>query len=504
MCILNFQEYLKTKTNGFHSITTEPFNHDEYISDVIFGAKVYETKLCRFSKCHISIDKVIYEKIYEQIEINTDLITQMEILIRGVPQNDTKHTDIALLKHYLSNDTQIPITDGITMTEDSPLLNLITVIKNLKKGWSCAIFAHPLVAPVCSLFVELCFKAGLPRNCVHLFIMQRQDLRLSHADQRHAVGVVTEFADMESAIDELTSLTSHYKYPWRLRRILVQENVYDRFKVLVKRKLQLLTNKTTELDIAYLDLSSDADHDYGTLFIFDDPSGDLDMKKSIVHVESYRTSKEALLLLRKYNCMFMSLWCSDMSTCNNIAYNSNVCFVVLNSGFDLEVYIKYYANNDTCFLGIVKEINTDKDAEIVKLISDFSKINVDGSVSFVNNILKDTPHDVKELLEPAEAYTDEVKINKNKIIMRIHKRNCVYYIFQFDSSVTVLCRLLLIMGAILRGNGVVIADCSDNVIFKSLLNKKFPILFRKFNEKNFCDFQFERFIWSSFGETFAN
>ncbi|CAB3251002.1 unnamed protein product [Arctia plantaginis] len=261
---------------------------------------------------------------------NQNLFAQLEYLNREIPIEDTKAQLNLIIQqlYYLSscNVNNIPktsTTDVIRMlnyshfpmSRETPLLHLGFVVR------ACvylidihsipSIAASKETAEVCYLFTTLCNDAGLA------VVTEFGGNAMEHHAGKEAlgaIGVISECSDVDSAVDVF--LKSSKEVPWRLRRILVQENVYKQFKDALTWKCNLnITGKGKNTQS-----TSDILHFNNRVFLID--ALDItDPKPSEVIVEAYRTRKELLSFLNKYRPHYVSLWANDIAEINEVAHS---------------------------------------------------------------------------------------------------------------------------------------------------------------------------------------
>ncbi|XP_028040070.1 uncharacterized protein LOC114250408 [Bombyx mandarina] len=173
--------------------------------------------------------------------------------------------------------------------------------------------------------------------------------------------VVTARCDLDSAVDMFIASSSNA--PWRLRSILVQENVYDHFKRAMKWKHDLGCSEKKP-DIELSDLTYEIE---GKKFIFDYTGrGDV----TGVTIEAYRTTKELLQLLDNCKPYYLSLWASDVAEADEVALKC--CSNVVWSN-DLANFASPVALFNIIFP--IRVRNAENGGEIKELVKDWTKLS---------------------------------------------------------------------------------------------------------------------------------
>ncbi|CAH0401684.1 unnamed protein product [Chilo suppressalis] len=311
---------------------TDGFNTIESRKDATCLLKNIDDKDCKgrkASEIHLIDFKLM--KLRKELEINANLFSQIEFLIRKVPIDDVLNCDLKLISQNILYNTTTSFTTPIKrctciLMDNSPLALFGSVVQILRKFTSCMIIVSRLRAVVGHLFVELCHKVGL--NEVELIFDKRSSLvniyfknldRGASSFDSGCVGVITENGDIDSAVDVLIETT--VRHPWQLRRILVQENVYTTFKNAMRWKTQQDLGEQTKF-------SAESFSYKGKQFFLDYTQ--TDRINEYIAVESYRTTKELLTLLNKYNNFYMSLWTSSLVESNEITHYASSDIVWIN------------------------------------------------------------------------------------------------------------------------------------------------------------------------------
>ncbi|XP_075977348.1 uncharacterized protein LOC142977356 [Anticarsia gemmatalis] len=242
----------------------------------------------------------------DQLKRNIKLFAQLDYLSRKIPLEDTE-TQVHIIiqqMHHMSQQCDITLT-GVEVVAwralgaASPLLALGHAARLLLLAGRCGLRAARLAAPVCHLFAALCRRAGLN---VTVHFVEELDQPADDEVPAGAVGVVCGLADVESAADALRASSSHV--PWKLRRVLVQENVFEQFKRAVARR--------GPPGVAGRAFYAEGDGEERT--------GGEAGEAERVPVEAYRSDKEALALLRRLAPHYVSLWAADVARVNLFAH----------------------------------------------------------------------------------------------------------------------------------------------------------------------------------------
>lgn len=141
--------------------------------------------------------------------------------------------------------------------------------------------------------------------------------------------IVTENADMHSAVDEITKSFKNLRSPWMIHRILVQENIQDRFLILLERNLPKIdpifwgqsdivlkyeshVKKFIEKGIKLIQAPI-SDVLKATIAVGAPMTTDM-RQVPIVILEPFRTSKEAITLFNKQHMgNFVSIWSENIT-----------------------------------------------------------------------------------------------------------------------------------------------------------------------------------------------
>ncbi|XP_059057610.1 uncharacterized protein LOC131851180 [Achroia grisella] len=257
------------------------------------------------------------KKLVEKIEENTELFCQLEHLLRKKPMDEVKNIDLKIIKNsLLDNFSWASCTDSVTFTDTTPLALLAIFSYNYVNDKEFRVVGTEQTTPLCYLFVKLCRDVGL--NNVTFGLTDKKIDKCMFFNKFTCAGVVTEKSDINSAVDAF--LLSSSQHPWSLKRIFVQENVYETFKKCIEGKSKLKEQENAKVTEDVKKLANELYVYKNKVFMFDF-AGDYDsLVDSTVHnicVEAYRTTKEVLSLIQNVN--FLSLWSSDIAEAHEIA-----------------------------------------------------------------------------------------------------------------------------------------------------------------------------------------
>lgn len=330
-----------------------------------------------------------------------------------------------------------------------------------------------------------------------------------------------------------------------MRRIIVQENTYERFKRSVRSKVGSLNLrklpieeivKTPELvDLStyipdLLEKSKDILYYRHKLLAFDYVGclGDTAHTR-IVLVDTYRTTKELLCLMRRYKPRYLSLWCDQISTANEIVFGLDVPNVWLNDfglfsgpGGVAETFLKYqdYDKED-----VSSEHEVSK--EIIKSLK-WNTFSIKQRKLALENALQkiyDTghhslPEDKDLVINYVRTWNDNssLTVRDGVLCQQIKLPVGVIQCINLRDNLLDVIKTLLIGNILRYRNGEMFNEVSLE-IFSShdIPIKKTDLLLPTKNFFYCIDNQFfisysnsdsylflTKTIWSSFGETFAN
>ncbi|XP_039759280.1 uncharacterized protein LOC120633201 isoform X2 [Pararge aegeria] len=308
----------------------------------------------RFSGSMILVHDIseIPKKLFslaEKMKENIDLFSQLDYMIRKIPINESKNVDLQLLIQnllYCSGDTSGRIFCGgfmwcIRIDTESSLATLGCVAQALmSKVTHLTIECTVETAAICCLFTDLCHQVGLQEK-VKLAILSETTDRHSNVTvdlnniyvsemKSGCVGIVTARSDVDSAVDTFLAATN--RRPWNIKKILVQESVLERFKNTLEWKTKSTQNTPKRMVDQKLEALSASVYNYeGKIFLCEFAGTELE-KNSVntILIDSYRTTKELLSLLKGLNHFAASLWCSDIAESNEIAFNIDSSIIWIN------------------------------------------------------------------------------------------------------------------------------------------------------------------------------
>uniref|UniRef100_A0A1B0D477 HBS1-like protein N-terminal domain-containing protein n=1 Tax=Phlebotomus papatasi TaxID=29031 RepID=A0A1B0D477_PHLPP len=161
---------------------------------------------------------------------------------------------------------------------------------------------------------------------------------------------VTESSDLQSASDILAESFSDNTSPWRIRNLLVQENIEENFMELLQSKLQkyhpIFVNSqdfqdsfrsalstASKMHLKICNNPDDAEEVKPTIVLgqnrsyFDQPGSDI---APIVVMNIFRTVKEGIGMVNASNGGSVSIWCEKLSIAYEIASSVKVPSVWIN------------------------------------------------------------------------------------------------------------------------------------------------------------------------------
>ncbi|KAJ0176824.1 hypothetical protein K1T71_008003 [Dendrolimus kikuchii] len=321
------EDYLNSNSREFYPIGCKDYDgegFDSYNNKIHFSNN--KGLLKRNWDRKEGIQQNSFLKLAKEIRNKMELISQLDYMIRKHPIEETKIC-LSLVEQQLllwnqfkpdfegeyNDDAYVPVH---YMTDKSSLLSFGLLTRALHHR-VLLIAATKDVAVIVHLFTEICHSVGLT-HVKAVFVNKEEDSDLSDdMCLKECVGVITEKSDMESALDVFLGSTT--SAPWKLSKIWIQECIYDEFKLALVRKCHIKKS----------DASSNETKSSESEFIFEEKRLLIDctenspnIAKSNLHtitVEAYRTNKELITLIND-NSLFLSLWASDISEANEIAY----------------------------------------------------------------------------------------------------------------------------------------------------------------------------------------
>ncbi|KAL0820094.1 hypothetical protein ABMA28_006039 [Loxostege sticticalis] len=244
-----------------------------------------------------------FRRLAEEVEKNAETFCQIEFMVRKIPVDEVRNYDIKLIVQNLLLGYRarwIRRIEFITMDESTPLFALGFVVQTLKENTLVNILCTKNTAAVCHFFVELCYKVGL--DSVKIFNVEfiHPDYAVQLFDRDSCVGVITEHADVDSAVDTFVRTT--IRYPWRLRLVLVAESAWGAWEAAAAR--------AGAADGCALPLAAPG--------------------AAPVPADAYRTARELLARLRERGAAFASLWAGDVAAALELAHQAPAAVVWLN------------------------------------------------------------------------------------------------------------------------------------------------------------------------------
>lgn len=280
-------------------------------------------EVLRFDLIPPELDIILAKrKLAKSIEKNAELFCQLEYMLRNRTIEEVKNIDLKLIENTLLDSAEPRVCTNnhvLNMGDDTPLAFL---------GFFSYAYPHfhvyctEIAVPVCFLFKQLCADVGLKVDIV------RSGSPLKSDFNTFCTGIITEKSDIDSAADAFLVSTS--QKPWRLQRILVQENVYQTFKKCIEYKSKLKEQENVQVSEDVKKLSSELYVYKDKVFIFDfvGDKAVVDSGSRNIYVEAYRTTKEVLTLIQ--NAILLSLWSNDISEAHEIALQAPSVLIWVN------------------------------------------------------------------------------------------------------------------------------------------------------------------------------
>ncbi|XP_045452681.1 uncharacterized protein LOC123661785 [Melitaea cinxia] len=507
------EEYLMINKE-FHSIGCEDsgvIEHDA-CNNKIFLSSV-ETLQYRSSNLSKSELSAKFMDLAELVLENMNLLCQLDYLVRKTPIEETRDVEIKLLVQNLiyhssleerdeSDDTDIEIC----MYDDIPLsrLGLIAALSQLP----LTITSTKHTAVICSLFVELCHKVGL-EDYVYLVFVSNADINkypsfFTEELRSGCVGIVTEKADIDSAID--TFLYATRRFPWHIETIYVQECVLDQFKKRIEWKTKEPASDVDKMIIKYC--SSVRVYE-DKMYLFEFVGNIKKISKNSIIIEAYRTNKELISIMSEIKTLGVSLWSSDVAESNEIALNIKANFVWINDfgRFDgppvaSQAYyssvFNYADEPDT----LVQEIE-----EILKIRNSWNKLDVIDRNLKVWKATRTTRADIEgSKLDIVFKCSNNSTTNIGNKICTVFRIPIILYV-----KTKSLQDLLKHMNFILQGSAVIVLveeSSESDAIMKycnALQSCGAPVGFTSMDDGFRNQIRYDtKVIWSSIGTIFAN
>lgn len=177
-------------------------------------------------------------------------------------------------------------------------------------------------------------------NCT-VKISRSISLPIQEEPVHYSTLIVTENADLHSAVELLTRIWENHYEPWTIRDILVQETVKDKFFTLLKDRFEktnyALNHDKFTSSLAAQNLESFEKHQYKTLYgrfvlgIQRNYVQDHFICAPIVTLNIFRTSKEAVSLYNKINGGSAIIYSEAISEAFELAKNIKAKNIWINS-----------------------------------------------------------------------------------------------------------------------------------------------------------------------------
>ncbi|KAJ8718198.1 hypothetical protein PYW07_006128 [Mythimna separata] len=276
------------------------------------------------------------QKMASGLKQNATLIAQLEYLFRNIPIEVTK-AQVDLLIQYLRCYVGSDIGAGrSTFHPDESLLMIGSHIHLICKTRTLSCLSKGTAA-ISYLLVTLLCDAQEAEECRLYFERPRNSPNVDFGGNwmlqtknpirglySGTVAVVSDDADVDSAVDKIISVST--KAPWHLRRILVQESVYQQFKDALGWKCKI---KPLNSDVLCADALTYTDR----TFLLD-PVQLTEENPSVVTVEAYRTTKEVISLLQQDKTRYLSLWTNGIAEINEVTHSTKSPVVWVNNVAD--------------------------------------------------------------------------------------------------------------------------------------------------------------------------
>ncbi|KPJ10402.1 hypothetical protein RR48_09536 [Papilio machaon] len=513
------KEYMKTN-EVFHSLGYSDM--DEYAIDAC-GNKImysdYQRNIDLFTSSVWEEESSVLtlsnnlKALAKLIEGNELLFAQIEYMARKKPTNESVNIDLKLIVQnilYVSSAmTKKRYTSNVVaMQGGSPLCMLGFVAQLVCSAQRVVVEAVPHTAVLCHLFVTLCRKAGLNVSLAFVKEPFSADIDCEQIKemQRGCICVVTERSDVESAVH--TFIASATQDPWRIRRVLVQESIVERLKHILEWK----SKRNSSYDGSMALECSSAYHIKEKLFLFE-YSG-LEHSDGHVVIEAYRTVKELLSLFNIYKPFAVSLWCSDISQANEIAYGIDSTVIWINDYGSFEGPLKssqaFYSIIDISYAK--ERIRHSFDVKnLTNRALNWSKLDVSERYKLLNvGIGKAEKAGLsKSLSIPAIDSNIEdgnfVKVTNVGICVGIEMRDIPFVLFREIEIKSILTCLL-------QGFAVVLPSVTESlgVVLKLLEEEGAPVVYKGVSGSEEClvTSQFSQYkvkvVRTNFGTIFAN
>ncbi|XP_045452683.1 uncharacterized protein LOC123661788 [Melitaea cinxia] len=332
---INFEIFEEYTNKEFHSLSCKDSGEFEYdaCNNKIFLSSV-ETLQYRSSNLSKSELSAKFLDLAEVILENMNLLCQLDYLLRGTPIEETRNVEIKLLVQNLIYHSSLEERDEsdytdikICMYDDIPLSNLGLIAASNQLPLTITSTKHTAV--ICSLFVVFCHLVGLT-DYVYLLFVPNADINrhlkyeafFTEELRSGCVGIVTEKADIDSAID--TFLHATRRFPWNIETIYVQECILDQFKERIEWKTK---EPASDVDKTIIKSCSSVSSSFHR---FEFAGNIKKISNNSIIIEAYRTNKELISFMSEIKTLGVSLWSSDVAESNEIAFNIKANIVWIN------------------------------------------------------------------------------------------------------------------------------------------------------------------------------
>ncbi|XP_047030630.1 uncharacterized protein LOC124637935 [Helicoverpa zea] len=496
---------------------------DKNSSSYRFDGKQYD-KVGSKDETPYKSDENALRNLASSLKQNASLIAQLEYKVRNKPIADTNEQLNLLVQNLKSRSPAViynkDLSSHVRFLSNDPLLVFGCVVDMIcHSGYSNTLISEcKETAPLCQLFVKLCYEAGFKDIIVvfggHLFSevpeywSRKREIRGLDSG---TLAVVAEDADVDSAVDKF--LATSKEAPWRLRKILVQESVYKNFKDALRWKCNLHKSGSEPPQSSVLCSESLS---YGGRMFLIDPVVPTEEQPGVVPVEAYRTAKEMISLVQQDRTRYLSLWANGVAEVNEVTHATRAPVLWVNSIADFrgppQVSEAVYSHI------FDQELSVKKDAQIAKLINlsqSWSKLDLNSRRDVLNGVLDI----VIEKYDPT-SFTKDVKyaltdctmksffdVGQDYVCMGISQAVGILGVYFEGNAIT-----LENMKSLLRGNALILYDRrANNVSLEEFENAGVPYIYVGKHEEG--DFKVirsslsdtrTRVVWSNMGTIFAN
>lgn len=288
-----------------------------------------------------------FETVLSLIKTNQDLIAELEELAQVSPRNVTKNQlrmALEIVEYYGKFSYRTSgICQEFVWTKN---LSIFEIILDLLSALQASEMIH--------------VRVDNSRNATFQFLsaaftvetINENEISPLQEDKKHfGTLFVTESSDLQSASDILAESFSDNTSPWRIRNLLVQENIEENFMELLQSKLQkyhpIFVNSqdfqdnfrsalstASKMHLKICNNPDDAGEVKPTIVLgqnrsyFDLPGSDI---APIVVMNIFRTVKEGIGMVNASNGGSVSIWCEKLSIAYEIASSVKVPSVWINS-----------------------------------------------------------------------------------------------------------------------------------------------------------------------------